>query len=183
MPELQLYTHQTFPSDLNWQAVSFVRIVWPEIGGGMLRRMFDTKQDTMHFVLVEDGLLHSYAAVVRFQLQHAGQQYRACGLTSVFTYPTSREKGYGQRVVHAATNFIRRSGADIGLLLTGPELEPFYAKSGWEAIMSAPLIGVSGEAQEVLSAFRMMLFLSEKGQAERSTFEAQPLFVDWEWGL
>ncbi|GLV61126.1 hypothetical protein KDH_79430 [Dictyobacter sp. S3.2.2.5] len=144
MPEIQIYTHQTFPSDLNWQAVSFTRIVWPEIGGGMLRQMFDTKQDTMHGVLVEDGLLLSYAAVVRFQLQHADQYYRACGLTSVFSYPTSRKKGYGQQVVHAATNFNRRSGADIGILLTGSELEQFYAKSGWEAMTNAPLIGVSG---------------------------------------
>src|SRR5258708_15155964 len=104
------------------------------------------KVASMLLVLVEDGLLHSYAAVVRFQLQHAGQQYSAYGLTSVFSYPTSREKGYGQQVVHAATNFIRRSGVDIGFLLTRPALEQFYAKRGWEAIMSAPLIGVSGEA-------------------------------------
>src|SRR5258708_1659721 len=143
MLELQSYEHHAFPAELNCQAVSFIRVVWPHIGGGMVRQMFATKLDTVHFVLVEGGLLHSYAAVVHFHLTHADEEYEACGLTSVFSYPASRNKGYGQQVVDAATNSIRASGADIGLLLTGSDLEHFYAQSGWETIMSAPLIGVS----------------------------------------
>jgi len=183
MPELHIYEHQTLPPELNCQATSFVRVIWPNIGGGMLRQMFATKLDTLHFMVVEEGLLHSYAAVVRFRLSHAGLDYEACGLTSVFSYPGSRKKGYGHQVVKAATNSIRASSANIGLLLTGPDLEGFYAQSGWESIMSAPLIGVSGTTLEEFSAFRMMLFVSEKGQAGRAAFEAHPLSVYWEWGL
>lgn len=128
-------------------------------------------------------ILHSYAAVVRFRLPHGGQDYDARGLTSVFTFPTSRQKGYGSQVVAAATEAILSSGADLGLLLTHAGLHRFYARSGWEAITSAPTLGPAKEQAQEIHAYRMMLFLSAMGQAGRRAFETEPLYIELGWGV
>ncbi len=59
MPELQIYEHTSFPSDLNWQAVSLMRTEWPWIDGGMLRQTQAAEMKPLHVALVEQGLLLS----------------------------------------------------------------------------------------------------------------------------
>jgi GNAT superfamily N-acetyltransferase len=142
MPELRTYEHNEFPSDLNWKAVSFVHTKWPFIGGGTIREMYRTSRTPVHFVLVEDGLHLSYAAVIRMRLEYVGEEYETCGLGSVFTFPSCRRQGYGQQVVDAATHYITASDADVAARFTRPDLEGFYARSGWEALQGAvTLIG------------------------------------------
>lgn len=181
MPELRTYEHHEFPPDLSWQAVSFVRVEWPYVDGGMVREMYGAALRPVHFALVEDGLLLSYAAVIRLRLPHAGEEYEARGLGSVFTYPASRGKGYGGKVVRAATDHIRASGADVAALFTGPELERFYGASGWEAQPGAVTRTGDRDKPEELDASRMMLFLSDKGEAGRAAFGAEPLYVEHGW--
>lgn len=101
----------------------------------------------------------------------------------MFTFPTSRGKGYVSKVVAAATQFIGASGVDLGLLLTHIGLDRFYGCGGWEAIPSAPLLGPASEGSEAIHAHRMMLFLSEKGRASRAAFETQPLHLERGWGV
>lgn len=179
MPELQVYDQQTFPSHLHWQAVSFIRIEWPLIAGGMIRQTYPAEVEPIHFALVEDDLLLSYAAVIHTRLIHAEQAYATCGLGSVFTYPACRNKGYGRRIVDAATHYIQQSSVGIGLLFAQATLEAFYAKSGWQAIKGTPLF-VETMSEEA-TALKMMLFVSEKGQAGRTIFETQPLYVPQGW--
>ena len=125
MTRLLTYRHREFPRGLNWQAVSFMRVEWPFIDGGMLR-------ETYPAALVEEDLLLSYAATFRLRIAHAGEEYEMGCLGNVFTYPGSRRQGYGRRVVGAATRHIRGSGADVAALFCAPDLESFYAASGWE---------------------------------------------------
>jgi GNAT superfamily N-acetyltransferase len=181
MPELVRFPHDAFPPALNWQAVSFVRVVWPWIEHGLLREMYGPQEAPVHFALVEDGLLLSYAAVVRARVAHAGVDYDVGGLGSVFTFPASRRKGYGGRVVEAATAHIRASGADLGLLFTWDALKGFYARSGWEALRGAPMPEGPREAPRASDALKMMLFVSEKGRAGRRAFETQPLHLVHGW--
>ncbi len=119
-----------FPSDLNWQAVSFMRVEWPWINGGKFRQTHAAERNPRHFALVEEDLLLSYAAVIHTSLTHAHVAYVVCGLGSVFTSPACRSKGYGRLTVDAATRSIEQSPADLGLLFCKPALEGFYAKSG-----------------------------------------------------
>lgn len=179
MPELQIYKHSAFPSDLNWQAVSFLRMEWPWIEGGFPRQTQAAEMTPTHFALVKEGFLLSYAAVVSTQLTHGGVVYATCGLGSVFTYPACRGKGYGKLIVDAATRFMSQTSADIGLLFCQPKLQEFYSRSGWQALMETPLfLDTSCTPSDSLI---MMLFFSKKGQTGRAAFETEPVYVPVGW--
>ncbi len=182
MTPLLIYSHDEFPASLRWQAVSFMRVVWPFIDGGMLRETYPAALRPVHFALVEDDLLLSYAATFRLSIEHAGEGYEMGCLGNVFTYPGSRGRGYGRRVVGAATARIRESGADVAALFCEPDLGGFYAASHWEPIQEAGtvLTGGGGEAEE-LDAVKMMLFVSDKGRLGRRAFETLPLRVPFPW--
>ncbi len=182
MTRLLTYRHGGFPPGLNWQAVSFMRVEWPFIDGGMLRETYPAVLHPVHFALVEDDLLLSYAATFRLRIEHAGVEYEMECLGNVFTYPGSRRKGYGRRVVGAATRHIRGSGADVAALFCAPALAGFYAASGWEPTPEAAtlLTGGGGEPEEH-GALRMMQFVSEKGEAGRRAFGTLPLRIPFPW--
>ncbi len=46
------------------------------------------------------------------------------------TCPTFQGEGYGKRVVAAATDYIRRSDADLGMLFTGRKSRRSTSKTG-----------------------------------------------------
>ena len=181
MFRLLSYDHDTFPPDLNWQAVSFMRVEWPFINEGMLRETYPAALNPVHFALVEDDLLLSYAATFRQRIKHAGEEYEMECLGNVFTYPASRCKRYGRLVVEVAVGHIRGTGADVAALFCEPNLEGFYAATGWEAIPEAGTLITGGGAPEEHGALRMMLFISEKGKAGRRAFETLPLRVPFAW--
>jgi predicted acetyltransferase len=181
MPELLTYQHDEFPSELNCQAVSFMRVEWPWIDGGMLKETYGRSLRPVHFVVVEAGVLISYAAVIRMQVEHAGETYRMLGLGSVFTYPSFRKQGHGRQVVDAATRYVENSDADVAALFCRPALEGFYAASGWEPIKGVATLTGDRDAPEEHDAVRLMIFVSEKGKAGRPAFETQPLYVEHGW--
>lgn len=180
-PQLLTYHHHEFPSDLHWQAVSFMRIEWPWIEGGLLRETYGAALHPTHFAIADDGLLLSYAAVIRMQVEHMAETYKMYGLGTVLTYPTSRGKGYGVQVVGAATRFIESSDADVAALFCQPSLAGFYARHGWEAMTGSATLTGAGDAPAEHDALRMMLFVSDKGKAGRQSFRTQPLSVPHGW--
>ena len=181
MIELQTFRHEQFPPALNWQAVSFMRVEWPFINGGMLRETYPAELSPVHFALVEDDLLLSYAAAFRMNLQHAGMEYDMACLGNVFTFPGARRRGYGRRVVDEATRHILAGSSDIAALFCDSDLEDFYKQSGWEPIHGSKTMLTGGGKPEVLDAVRMMLFISEKGRAGRHAFGTLPQHVPFPW--
>ena len=181
MPRLLTYHHHEFPPSLQWQAVSLMRVEWPFIEGGLPKETYRAGLHPVHFALTEEDVLISYAAVIRLEVGHAGEDYRVCGLGNVLTYPASRGKGYGRQVVEAATSYIVASDADVAALFCAPALEGFYQKSGWEAIRGGVTLTGPREAPAAYVALRMMLFVSVKGQAGRHAFETPPLHIEHGW--
>ena len=120
MPELFSYAHREFPAALNWQAVSFMRVEWPWIEGGILKETYGADLDPVHFALVDDGLLISYAAVVSTHVEHAGETYAMRGLGNVFTYPSSRRRGYSRRSTHPAASAMSRSPIRMSIPFRAP---------------------------------------------------------------
>ena len=92
------------------------------------RSLAQQENHPLHFVLVEEGLLIAHGAVVWKYLAHAGETYKAYGLSGVFIHPSFRERGYGRQIIEAGTAYIRNSEADIGLLWCAPSLKGFYAR-------------------------------------------------------
>jgi GNAT superfamily N-acetyltransferase len=185
--ELLTFTSAEFPESLKWQALSFLRVQWP---GGFTRenrlRDWITREDDhpIHIVLVEQNILISHTNVVWKYLNHDGVNYKAYGLTSVFTYPSFRGQGHGSQVIAAGTAYIQKRDADIAMLYCDESLRNLYAKQGWNHIeMSTTYIGNREQPELVDDEILMMLFLSSKGQHGRAAFETRPIHfsADYTW--
>src|SRR5215472_1654905 len=94
MIQQHMFATGELPDQFKCQVLSFMRIEWPELFAGDLRlRDWITPSD-MHpvaFLLEEEGILISFLEVVWKDLRHAGEDYKAYGLTGVFTYPIFRK--------------------------------------------------------------------------------------------
>ncbi len=185
MPEVLRYRHHEFPPHLNWQALSFMRVEWPFIftGKDRLRKdTYDAAASPVHFAVCEGEVLISYAALIRTRLEHAGVTYKAYGLDNVFTFPSFRGEGHASRVVSAATEHALKSGeADVAALFCEPGLREFYLGTGWEPMEGAPTLTGAKNLPQVCEALRMMLFISETGEAGREAFGGMPLYVEHLW--
>jgi GNAT superfamily N-acetyltransferase len=184
MPELHVYDHREFPSDLNWQAISFMRVEWPSIllGGHRLgTETYPAEHRPVHFVVSEQNLLISYAAIMHLMLDHADHYYQVAAFGNVFTFPAFRGEGHGRQVVGAATHFIQTSGVDLGIVFCKPHLVSFYRASGWG------LIDGGGTRVGTPASFtdhpyhRLMLFVSNHGRENRAAFEQYPLYIESPW--
>ncbi len=178
-----IYQQADFPAVLKWQAIAFMRVEWPFIftgPGKFAAETYPPELHPVHFVATEGDTLLSYAAILRLNLAHAGTTYTSYGFGNMFTFPPYRREGYGHQVLALATDFIRRSDIDIAMLFCAPRLEAFYERSGWEVTASPTRIGVPSE-YKTYHVTRMMLFVSEKGQAGKTDFETYPLYVEDVW--
>ena len=177
------YVQEDFPPILKCQALAFMRVEWPYIFEGAERFLSETyppKFDPTHFVIVEGETLMSYAAVVRTNFMHAGEEFRVYGFGNMFTFPPYRGEDHGHKLLDMATDTIEKSDADVGVLYCNERLETFYASKGWIMTKSPTRFG-SPEEYEDSEEQRMMLFVSEKGRRNRNTFDEQPLYVNWTW--
>jgi GNAT superfamily N-acetyltransferase len=184
MPTFRIYQQSDFPAAFKWQAVSFMRCEWPFIFTGELTYLTESylpELAPVHFVAAEGEVLLSYAAVITLSLNHAGRPFRLYGFGNMFTFPPYRQKGYGRRVLELATEFILNSGVDLSILFCDPQLESFYARTGWQIASSPTRIGTPEQYELYQAAARMMLFVSGKGQRFKESFEEQPVYVGWTW--
>jgi len=179
--ELLTYAGEELPADLRCQVLSFQRIQWPKgfVGVNRLRDwIHHSEQHPTHFVLMENGVLISYAGVLWKYLEHAGELHKTYGLSGVLTYPAFGRQGYGSRVVVAATAHIRESDADVGLFTCAPHLKDFYSASGWIPMEGAVLLGGPRSAPYPNEELVMMGFFSAKGKSGRLAFASMPIYFD-----
>jgi GNAT superfamily N-acetyltransferase len=174
-----VYPSSELPVHLKYQILSFLRIVWPEgfTGKNRLRDWISREEDhSVSIMLVEQDILISHTEVVWKYLDHAGETYKAYGLSGVFTYPAFRGQGYGRRIVDRGTAYIEASDADIGIFHCDPSLKEFYAESGWIPMERAVTLVGSKDHPKISNELMMMRFLSEKGKRGRPAFERFPLY-------
>jgi GNAT superfamily N-acetyltransferase len=177
VPEIRSYRKPDVPRDIAVQIVSGVRFVWPQVFGKSppLWESTPYPADGMHFVLIDGDLLISHALATSRKLAQAGETFNVYGLSSVFTFPTHRGAGAGEKVVAAATDYIRqRSDADFALLFCGERVKSLYQRLGWEA---APGMKVTyGDNQTYADGYALTLYVSDRARAHRFV-ETEPLHV------
>lgn len=179
MYELIHYRSNELPPDLAVQLLSFFRVLMMDDAQGE-ERFHDpfTHTDLFHhFIVVERGMMISHADVTFRAITHNGEGYRMACVGEVMTLPNFRGEGHGARAVAAATGFIRDSDADIAMLTTAPDLEKFYGASGWIALPDLDITHGDPAQPELTDEYLMMLFLSEKGKADRAAFERGTVYV------
>jgi GNAT superfamily N-acetyltransferase len=183
MPKENTYSQAKFPSVLKWQALAFMRTEWPYIfeeEDKFLTETYESKFNPVHFVITEGDILISYAAVVQTTIEHAGHIYQVCGFGNMFTFPPHRREGHGQKLLRMATEMIRQSEVDLGILYCDPKMESFYVSEGWLTTLSPTRFGNPSEYEDGEEQ-RMMIFVSDIGKQNQTDFEKLPVYVDWTW--
>jgi aminoglycoside 2'-N-acetyltransferase I len=185
MPAITIYpSNDSVPPLVACQIRDFIRITWFDAFQFDLRApLMPDEWHPVHVVLAEQDVVFSYAGVVWQMMQHDGETYKMYGLSSVFTYPAFRRKGYGAQVVEAASARIAQdSAADIAVLFTDAHLAPFYAPGGWKAVPDITIQTGDPAAPTDYDAFTMMRFLSPKGKAAREVFAGKRVyFAEYAW--
>lgn len=180
MEELHIYhSAKDLPPHFEWQIRAFLRLLWFDENEDELNEPLTPEElHPVYFVLARENSLISYARIIWMPIDHLGNTYKMYGLGDVFTFPASRKKGYGSRVVESATNYIRAdSEADIAILLTEPGLENFYRSIGWEYIPDLRLLTGEPDNPQTRDDFAMMLFLSGKAKQNHTNFQTQTVFL------
>jgi predicted N-acetyltransferase YhbS len=183
MPTFSIFAQSDFPQKFRWQALGFMRVQWPEVFTGnrkLVTETYPAELEPIHFVAAEGDLLISYCSIFPITLRHTGNSYKAYGFGNMLTFPSFREEGHGGRVVELATDFIMRSGVDLGILFCDAGVEAFYRKRQWEVTRSPTRIGAP-EKHEPHELLRLMLFASEKARERKMDFEERPFYIDFTW--
>ncbi|MEZ4862069.1 MAG: hypothetical protein R3C14_12200 [Caldilineaceae bacterium] len=183
MNDVCIYNQSDFPPVLKWQVIAFMKTAWPGIfqeEGKFLDEPYPAALNPVHFALHQGDALISYATIMRQPLTHAGQRFSLCCFGNMFTFPPYRHAGYGLQVLQAATSYIQQSDADVAALFCVEKLVAFYAQCGWVRMASPTHIGTPDQ-YEVKVTPRLMLFLSQPGQAAWQAFDQEPLLVTWPW--
>lgn len=179
MPQQFIYTNATIPDTICLQAVSFLRIQWPD-GFQKENQLRDwITHDNVHpvyFVLAENDILISLISVVWKELVHAGKKYKTYGLSGVFTFPSFRNQGYGSQLIKAAKEYIEKTDGDIALFTTTDANINFYKTAGFIHMKDIKLLKGNPKKPLEDGSNVFMLFLSEKRKAARKDFETRPIY-------
>jgi GNAT superfamily N-acetyltransferase len=183
--DIQIFpTNAELPDHLRWQIISLIRIHWyATVGDYRGPSALPDEWHPSHVIGTEGDSIVSDAGVVSRDIEHAGVTFRTYGLSSVFTFPALRRRGFGAAVVRCATARIRQArDADLAVLFTMPRLVAFYERSGWEAMLSTEFLIGTRTAPARHSDVAMMLFVSAKGSRHRTAFEhASVYFAEHAW--
>jgi GNAT superfamily N-acetyltransferase len=172
------------PDQLRWQIITIIRMQWHETAGDYTGpQTLPDAWHPSHVVGAAGDAIVSYAGVVWRDIEHAGEIFRTYGLSSVFTFPALRRRGFGSSVVEAATARIRQAeDSDIAVLFTIPSMEPFYERHGWRAMPATQFLIGDRASPRLHDDVAMMLFVSAKGNRHRAAFEhARVYFGEDAW--
>ena len=183
MPLLTVYQQKEFPEIYKWQAIAFMRMEWSSIFKGddlYMSETYPPELRPVHFVMAEGDTLLSYGALLKLDLRHADNEYKVYGFGNLLTFPPFRRLGYGGQILEKATQFIRQSDVDTGILFCDPRLESFYASQAWTPTRAPTRLGEPDQYEDY-EPLRMMLFVSEKALRNKADFETQPFYIESPW--
>jgi len=184
MPELRSYSKTEMPRDLAVQVASYVRVQWPFVMGQRTPLWEATPYplEGRHFVISDGDVLISHALAHFKRVEHAGQEWKVGALSSVFTYPTHRGEGQGEKVAAAATEYLRNGSADFAMLFCGQRVKSLYLRIGWE---HRPGVVVSSGDRACAERYLdvhpehviLSMMMSERARDARELLEGSPIYV------
>jgi GNAT superfamily N-acetyltransferase len=141
--------------------------------------------------LVEGDVVIGALDVLTKDLSHAGQQYRASGLSWVLTALEQRGHGYGRRLVRDAMQYLSRSPIDLVIFTCDRPLQHFYESAGYVCMPQTVLVGGTPgnpfpSDQPGFDKVTMASFISDRARLHSSDFahchvELYPGDIDKLW--
>src|SRR5262245_25943816 len=142
----------------------------------------DLMLDALSFYLLAGSRVVSYAAVVHKQIEHGAETFWIAGLSCVATDPEYQGRGFGSRIVGAATRYIEQSTIDFGVFTCDPPLARFYARAGaWPVAVDVVLIGSHDDGALTSMALQkvvLMRLFSAKAQAAAAQLRQTVINLD-----
>jgi aminoglycoside 2'-N-acetyltransferase I len=139
--EILSWPEAEVPREFRLQAVALQDDAWPDFRPGGVEVRHDSALRPISMLLVEDGRVRAALDILSKPVIHRGETYAASGLSTVVTDRAERLKGYGKRLVEAAREAMRESGADLAIFTCDTPLAPFYEAAGFEVLSGAVLVG------------------------------------------
>jgi hypothetical protein len=94
----------------------------------------------------------------------------------VICFPTHRGQGHGERVVAAASDYIRQQkDGDLALLFCGEKVKSLYLRQGWEYVPGLKVIS-GPDNKAYADGYVLTLYVSDRARRHRF-MEDQPLHV------
>lgn len=172
--ELVVHPEAEVPSDLRAQVWELQEQAWPtgrpDPGVG-----HDPALLPRSMLLLDGPRVVAALDLLTKEITHAGQVFRACGLSAVVTDRARRGRGHGGRLVAAARGHLAELGVDLGVFSCDRPLEPFYRRAGWQLLPGTVLVG--GTPQEPFPSDRpgfdkvvLAEFVTAHARAHRASF-------------
>ena len=164
------------PPALRRQVVALQEQAWPSSDAGAVDPLglsHDPALEPLTMVLVEEGRVLAALDILSKELVHAGERYRARGLSTVVTGRTRQRQGLGRTLVAAARDAIVASGADLALFTCDRPLAPFYEGAGFPVLPGAVVIGGTPEdpfPSDQFDKVTLAAFLSDRAREHAAEF-------------
>jgi predicted acetyltransferase len=178
------FPSETLPHAFKEQVIDILAREWPSVLSReeqLQQPLHDPESHPVALVLEENGQVLSYLVIPSRVIHHAGNSYKASGLSAVITHPAYRHRGYGRHIVMAAREVIAATDADIGVFTCDPPLVSFYACCGWTLMEHTVVIGGTRAKPfpaDVLGKRTLMGFFSEQARTRRADFEDAAIYLD-----
>ncbi|WP_214321683.1 GNAT family N-acetyltransferase [Nonomuraea sediminis] len=140
---IESFPESATPAELLVQVRELQQEAWP--GFTFPTPNHDPALRPLSMVLVDDDAVVAALDILSKEITHAGQRYRAAGLSTVVTRKAARGRGYGRHLVAAARTAMADAGFDVGLFTCDRPLQAFYESAGWQLLPGTVLIGGTPE--------------------------------------
>jgi GNAT superfamily N-acetyltransferase len=137
MPRIVQYPQAELPDELRAEQLRLHRQAWP----GTEDAGHDPELDPVTLLLLDGDRALAVLDTLSKDIEHAGQQYKASGLSAVVTDQAVRGHGYGLQLVREARRTMAELGRDLGIFTCDTALAGFYLKATWQLLPGAVLIG------------------------------------------
>lgn len=137
------FSEPATPADLRAQVVRLQDEAWPPAEPPVGH---DPALRPLSMLLLDGDTVLSALDILFKDIEHAGQRYRAGGLSTVVTSRAVRRHGYGRQLVSAARERMRAMALDLGVFTCDRPLQSFYESAGWQLLAGTVLVGGTPEA-------------------------------------
>ncbi|HJQ00717.1 MAG TPA: GNAT family N-acetyltransferase [Jatrophihabitans sp.] len=126
------------PAELRAQVIRLQDEAWPAAGPPVGH---DPALRPLSMLLLDGDTVLSALDILFKDIEHAGQRYRAGGLSTVVTSQAVRRHGYGRQLVSAARERMHAMALDLGVFTCDRPLQSFYESAGWQLLAGTVLVG------------------------------------------
>jgi aminoglycoside 2'-N-acetyltransferase I len=175
-PRIAIFAAADTPAEYRTQIDAMECDAWPSDPANSTTGGHDPRLNPTTVVLVADTTVMAALTILSKTLVHAGDEYRAGGLSAVVTLRSARRQGHGARLVETVRGLMSDHGFDLGLFTCDRSLCSFYERAGWEVLPDTVVVGGTPDApfpsdQPGFDKVAFGGFFSDRARADRQSFD------------